>query len=187
MQKPRDPNWGPHKGDSSRVLTPRSTEAQRPQPRLGPGLHGDHVTGHQVPPRTGASGRASREGKGSRLCDHPGAWARRPPGTGAGGRARREGEGSRPWVTRVPGAGTPQDRGRWAGQQRGTRVQAVGHPGARGRRPGPAGRALSAEEPLRQGEAGSRLRCSLRSSDPGSGTVRFHKTSIMKAIRQVQN
>ena len=27
MQKPRDPNWGLHKGDSSRVLTPRSTEA----------------------------------------------------------------------------------------------------------------------------------------------------------------
>lgn len=103
MQKPRDPNWGPHKGDSSRVLTPRSTEAQRPQPRLGPGLHGDHVTGHQVPPRTGAGGRARREGKGSRL-----------------------------WVTRMPGAGSPQDRGQWAGQQRRKRVQAAGHrvPGA---------------------------------------------------------
>ena len=130
MQKPRDPNWGLHKGDSSRVLTPRSTEAQRPQPRLGPGLHGDHITGHQVPPRTGVGGPASREGKGSR-----------------------------PWVTRVPGQAPP----------------------------GPAGRALSAEEPLRQGEASSHLRCSLCDSDLGSGTARFHKTSILKAIRQVQN
>lgn len=159
MQKPRDPNWGLHKGDSSRVLTPRSTEAQRPQPRLGPGLHGDHITGHQVPPRTGVGGPASREGKGSRLWDHLGARACIPPRTGISGRASREGKGSRPWVTRVPGQAPP----------------------------GPAGRALSAEEPLRQGEASSHLRCSLCDSDLGSGTARFHKTSILKAIRQVQN
>lgn len=89
---------------------------------------------------------------------HPDARGRQPPGQGPVGRPAEKEKG--------PGRRSP---------------------GARGRRPGPAGRALSAEEPLRQGEAGSRLRCSLHSSDPGSGTVRFHKTSIMKAIRQVQN
>lgn len=106
MQKPRDPKWGLHKGDSSRALTPRSAEAQRPQPRLGLGLHRDHVAGHQVPPGQGLEGRP----------------AEREKGAGRG-------------LTRVPRAGAAPGPCREGAECRGAT--------------------------LRQGEAGSRLRCSL--------------------------
>lgn len=115
--------------------------------------------GPQVGLHKGDSSRAPKPRAQPRHRGHSHAWAwvctettspgTRCPRTGAGGPASREGKGCRPWA----------------------------HPGAQGRRrPSPCREGAECRgATLRQGEAGSRLRCSLWALTWALGQLDFTK------------